>query len=70
MKTILFFCTELLQCLRDETFFSVKAISLLRRVQRETVFKTQRKSSVFKEMLLTEINEVNIGHLHYLFSCF
>ena len=49
-----------------------KTIILWTGVQSETIFKTQRKSSIFKKMFFSEINEIhssssNPGHLHFLF---
>ena len=49
-----------------------KTIILWTGVQSVTIFKTQRKSSIFKKMFFSEINEIhssssNPGNLHFLF---
>ena len=47
--------------------FGKKTTTLWRGVESQTIFETQRKSSIFNKILFTGTNEINIGHFHSLF---
>ena len=64
MKTISFLlCTKLLQSLRIEAFYSKNTIILWRRLQSETIFETQNRSTINKKIFFTETSDANIRHL-------
>ena len=45
-------------------------MTLWRRVQNKIIFKTQRRISIFENVIFTGNNETDVGHLHSLFFIF
>ena len=67
MEVISLLCTKPIKTLGTEVFFKKIDNNFMKRVQIVNNFKTKRKSSIFKKLILKETNKISIGDLHSLF---